>query len=351
MSEHLPLSPAESLCRITNAWREKHPKRAFGGTWALSGFSYQAASYLFDFYRSLIRQQPLPTIETLSDIVCPADGNLIHVVQVKRTLTRETLRQALQEFREILFLIEGDPLTRGFPSLRFQVVCKRRDSNVAWPWPAEAALSDDIRNLLTEIERRAGDPFLIEQSDPIQELWALLWLQGLRDPQAVIQQASGWLLNSFGRQDLLSTVLGQLVSFFEQAPRRHEGRRAAKLVSPDDVAIDPLAAELKSIVVGGGFGFRQLREGCFRERPKIFEALRNAFELWWRHLHERLVERGIPVFWIDGRSGDGKSVLLRQLVAHVVLQQHDRWPVLEVHRDKLPDVVKRLRRSSTIRPS
>ena len=339
MSESPPVSSAESLRRITNAWREKHPKRAFGGAWALSGFSYQAARYLFAFYRNLIAERPLPTIEDLSDIVCPADGGLLHVVQVKRTLTRETLRHTLEEFCEILTLIEGDPLTGGFPSLRFQVACKRREMNVSWPWPADAALADDIRALLPEIEQRAADPFLIDQADPIEELWALLWLQGLRDPQAAIQQAAGRLLDSFGRQDLIPAVHRDLVSFFEQAQRRREGPRAAKLISSHDVAPDPLAADLNSVVVGGGFGFRQLREGCFRDRPKVFEALGNVFELWWRHLQNRLGQREVPVFWIDGRSGDGKSVLLRQLVADLVLHHADRCPVVEVHRDKLPNAI------------
>lgn len=161
---------ADSLRRLTAAWRRKHPKRAFGGTWALTGFSFQAARYLFDFYDNLIRNQPLPTIEELSDIVCPADGGLIHVVQVKRTLTRETLKHSLAEFGEILGLIEADPPANGLKSLKFRVVCKCREANVAWPWPASVALPDELAALLPEIERRATDPFLVEQTDPLEDL-------------------------------------------------------------------------------------------------------------------------------------------------------------------------------------
>jgi hypothetical protein len=45
------------------------------------------------------------------------------------------------------------------------------------------------------------------------------------------------------------------------------------------------------------------------------------------------------VFLIDGRSGEGKSVLLRQLVAHLLLQHPDRLPVVEVGREEVPQAM------------
>ncbi|MEZ5363202.1 MAG: hypothetical protein R2748_12885 [Bryobacterales bacterium] len=46
----------------------------------------------------------------------------------------------------------------------------------------ECCLDDGLRTILPEIEARAAVPFLVEQADPIDEMWALLWLQGVRDP-------------------------------------------------------------------------------------------------------------------------------------------------------------------------
>jgi len=57
----------EPYRRIVAAWREQHKKRAYGGLWALSGFSFQTGVYLLSFYRNLVAERPLPSIEELSD--------------------------------------------------------------------------------------------------------------------------------------------------------------------------------------------------------------------------------------------------------------------------------------------
>ncbi|MCB9383617.1 MAG: hypothetical protein H6509_03310 [Bryobacterales bacterium] len=323
---------------LTETWRQKYPKRAFGGTWALAGYSFQAAHFLFGFYQKLIREEDLPTIEELSDIVCPS-GDLIHVVQVKRTLTRAALRHALEEFRDILQLLKEAPNETALDAIRFQVASKVTDSNVVWPWPEGVALDDELRAILPEIEARAAAPFLVEQADPIDEMWALLWLQGVRDPQSVIRQGAGRLIDGFGRSERAPEIHRDLISYYEQAPRRSAGARPGRLIAPADVTPSASAETSRRIVVSGDFGFKDLREGCFRDRPKLFEALWRAFDAWRRSLEERLEEREIPIFWIDGRSGDGKSVLLRQLVAHAVLQVADRRPIAEVARKQLPEAL------------
>src|ERR1039457_6046581 len=220
----------EALRRVIAAWREEHKGAAYGGLGALSGFSFQAGVFLLKFFRNLAAGRSLPSIEELSDILCPDDARAIAVVQVKRTLTRAKLAQALKEFAWIVRLIQDRHEATLLDSLRFQVTCGKREPGAAWPWPADAALPDVIRAKLGEIEAHQADPFIVEQPDPLEDLWALLWSQGVRDPQAIIRYAAGRLLDSFGRLDLLSAVHRDLISSFETAPRRFEGKRTGSLL-------------------------------------------------------------------------------------------------------------------------
>jgi hypothetical protein len=339
----LVYDPPGAFRRIVAAWQEQQEKRAYGGMWALAGYSFQAGVYLLDFCRNLIAERPLPSIEELSDIVCPADGRLIAVIQVKRTLTRDTLKRALSEFALILQLVRDRNELGLLDSLRFQVACRRREPNVVWPWPLDATSYEETFTKSNTVTAFLADPFIVEQADPIGDLWALLWANGVRDPQHTINAAAGRLLDSFGRPEFLPALHRDLVSLFESAPRRAEKSRVGTLLHVEDVRPDPEAVDSRRYVVGGGFGFKEVREGCFKPRPRIFNSLRAEFERWLADGEDRLSEREIPILWIDGRSGEGKSVLLRQLVAHVLLYQPDRLPIFEVSRELVPQALKERR--------
>lgn len=81
------------------------PNRALGGVRALSGFEYQVRAYLADFARALVDGTSLAdegevfanAMEALSDHT-RRDGAATVCVQVKRTLTRQTLADAAGEF-------------------------------------------------------------------------------------------------------------------------------------------------------------------------------------------------------------------------------------------------------------
>lgn len=59
---------------------------------------------------------------------------------------------------------------------------------------------------------------------------------------------------------------------------------------------------------------------AYASRPAVFAELVSAFD---RFIAQRQLAKDdlkLPVFWIGGRSGDGKSVLLLQLLRHVISQ-------------------------------
>ncbi len=345
------LDPCNALERVVSAWKDKYPRRAFGGTWALTGFSFQTAVFLLEFYRNVASNGPLPVLEQLSDVTTPAESALHVVIQVKRTLTTAALLTVIEEFSLIARLCKDLGEATFLSGLRFQVVCRRRAPDVKWPFPSDTDLGEDTQSALRDIKFHHADPFIQIKPDPLEDLWLLLWSHGVRDPEHVISQAHGCLLSSFGKATAgwPSSCRSDLVHYFESAPRRDLGplRTVGTIVLKNDVMPDPNASSSRQIVVGGGFGFREIRNGCFRIRPVIFDHLWSKFSQWLDTLEIPSEEREIPVFWIDGRSGEGKSVLLRQLIAQLLLRDGDRLPIIELGREDVPHFFRECRYSRT----
>ena len=65
------------------------------------------------------------------------------------------------------------------------------------------------------------------------------------------------------------------------------------------------------------------REGFYAERPTVFTSLWQAFTEWRTNEIEHEIESNkcLAVFWIEGLPGDGKSVLLLQLMAACLREQ------------------------------
>ena len=85
--------------------------------------------------------------------------------------------------------------------------------------------------------------------------------------------------------------------------------------------ISPLSNPSREVVVGKTVSIKQIRDQRFMPRPK---AIANALEEFDSHLkdREKNKEDEIFTFWIHGRSGSGKSVLLLQLMQTMVLQKN-----------------------------
>ena len=67
------------------------------------------------------------------------------------------------------------------------------------------------------------------------------------------------------------------------------------------------------------------------------------FDPWWREAITAEEMSSIPIFWIEGRSGEGKSALLLQLVQRILTSIHS--PVISYlsSADELPDWVENQR--------
>ncbi len=312
---------------LLEAWRRKSPNRAWGGWWALSGFSYQAAVYLQRFFTSLVDRSAeagvLAEIETLSDITCPEYGGFL-LIQAKRTLTNEALRNALREAYLITELcLEQYP--ELLPALRFQIACRyRKTGKNPSDLRGEDVIADGLNTdtwdamigCLHEIEP------VIETPDPLDQLHAFLWHHGIRDTASFIDDCLGVLLRFFGETSPEGQRdLGrELARLYWRACPPDSPTMPGTLATKTDVQPDPKAGDANLVLTGQRPRLSDLRMGCFRDRSHILKPLWRSFSKWHEQLLSRDISssRSVPVFWIDGRSGDGKSVLLLQLVSEAL---------------------------------
>jgi hypothetical protein len=132
----------------------------------------------------------LPSIEELSDILCPDDARATAVVQVKRTLTRAKLAQALKEFAWIVRLIHDRHEATLLDSLRYvgprhRSVHRppRRDDGSRHHRPVRGATivdSSSRREFGYTLMIRSGGGWDLLLKDPLEKTLLTCWIEGNR---------------------------------------------------------------------------------------------------------------------------------------------------------------------------
>ena len=324
-----------------------------GGWWALAGFSFQAAVYLERFFRGVhagtVEPGRLAQMERLSDIFAP-DDEYIRLIQVKRTLEREGLRSALREAYGIASRCNPALLER----IRFQVVCLNRatpkdHSDIS---RKEVEGADDPDLWLRTLAQFDPDEPVLEAPDPLDRLHYLLWECGLRDTQGFLELCRGKLLGAFdeptaGNIERLARELASL--FRQQTDAAKDADRLGRLLSRDDLSETGDAKDDHTVVVARRPRYDDLRRGRFRRREPIFGDLIARFDAWWAGVADESAAERLPVFWIDGRSGDGKSVLMLQLAQHLLERADPLALVGELSPEEVPDWVAAQAKTETTR--
>lgn len=339
--------PTNLLPELLSNWRKEFPKRAAGGWWALSGFALQTSIYLLRFFQKVEKgAEPGITaeMEHLSDIMSPTDGRLA-LIQVKRTLTKHALVSAVEE----AYLIT-DLCRRKTPALlnnlKFQIACQRR---VTIAEVANLSMGDVVSSggdtaswdaMLSCFDEESP---ITQEPDALDQLYLLLWNSGIRSPHALIERCAGRLLLSFGTTEPMAArqVGRDLADYFFAAERHDRWEPVGNLLTVEDTIPDSKASQYTDVLTGQQPRLEHVMKGFFRDRPQIFQLLWDTFERWVSSLDplERVVDDKVPVFWIGGRSGEGKSVLLIQLLA-AALRSSVVDPLLQLKGgDDLPRLV------------
>jgi thioredoxin-like negative regulator of GroEL len=333
----------DDLSRLLDLWRSRQAKRATGGWWSLAGFSYQAAVFLASFFRAVeergIEPGRVAEMESISDIVCPAD-NRLRLIQVKRTLDVRALRAFLQEAYVVTQLCRDD-LPELLPHLCLQVACRTRTTRLD---PADVPMEDVVAGgdeacwlqMLTCID--STHPVL-EERDPLDELHAVFWNVGIRDTMALVERLLGRLLSAFlvNEPEQMRSLGRDLWSLYAAAERHDSWRAAGKILIPSEVNAEAVAAA-RTVRAGETPQLEHLRKGLFRDRPAALAAARRTFDDWFAAVEMRELTSQVPVFWISGRSGEGKSVLLLQLTA-ALLRANTSPVILYAARSEVEDLL------------
>ncbi|RCK48338.1 hypothetical protein TH25_14880 [Thalassospira profundimaris] len=335
------MSSANSIESLLSLFSKE--RRAKGGWWALAGFSFQSSIYLTNFFHGLAkgRQSPeeLAKTELLSDIFLP-NRQKYTLIQVKRTLDRPKMRAALREAYEIATLCDPGFLKK----LDFKIACVKRATTAH---PRDFSVEEiggkntNItvwQHLLTCFEK---DDSILEQPDPLDHLRDFLWHSGINDPASFIDDCLGLLLRLFENPDekKINEIAYELNKKYQKSCESglKSRPRTGMLIRQSDLEIDQDADSDTGVLFDRRPQLKDLRLKRIRKRPALFSELVENFKSWWQEVSLTDEINNIPSFWIDGRSGEGKSVLLIQLMEYIV--NNPQAPVIHFlnSAEELPD--------------
>ena len=331
--------PSHPIHALIDLWRQRQPRHAHGGWWALSGFHYQlliSIQQTIDAYRP--GQSALQLNETLSDHL-RFEANSTHwlCIQVKRRLDRRTLSAALAELWliHILALSDAPELARD---AHYEVCAEQIDGqpDAHLPdWqpdhPAEPAQLADFLQRVQVVHRHNVRAAILTQlvSQPIYAATPLTLLES-------------WLAHglSIERTRDGQALAERIYNDLHQAPKTHGALPPGIMMwqphfrPPADVVCDDRE---DSVLTGQQPTPQDLADGCFFTRP-LYATLADKAERW---IHQQASQsRPLPaVFWLGGRSGCGKSVALLHVLGQLHQAGFDRILWLGNSVNLLPDAV------------
>lgn len=323
------------LGQITRLWEEHAPGRALGGRRALSGFRYQLALSLEQFLEAVRsgggRDSTHHVVfDCLSDLA-QTEGELVYLTQAKVNLDADALRKATSEALAVDAFIE-----QQCPELRMKFRFRISTRRAARELPLEPQKlgaeylrldGDDARRWESLRERCL--PIVVE-GDPRLRLAISLW-NDVRLPFAFIDQCLGRLGDALGENIESDKIAEQILGCWEDARKQDKPRFEGKWLGPND--FQPQAARpSRRIFHDSDPTLNELQKGCFVVLEKRLRRVTQAIE---QHLHRAMDAEEPPassrsgtelshpgnirVFWIEGVSGIGKSVLLLQAIEHLVV--------------------------------
>ncbi|HYH06737.1 MAG TPA: hypothetical protein VEK11_06685 [Thermoanaerobaculia bacterium] len=324
------------LDQLVQQWMVEEKKRAFGGFWALTGFSFQTAVFLREFYGALAAESATEPgqmlqaqMERIADVLVP-DGGTYVLLQVTHTATDTKLEKTLHEAYLVTRMCLADKaLEPLLAHLRFRLVCTHDKVKTSiWdvqPKDVEQEIWDEMLLRFDEtIEEVAGDP--------LDTLHVQLWRAGVHDTTSFLREAAGIVLQSFPGD--LATLGRSLSSHYYGAVGEAKPRFPGAILTKDDFSREnPDAAP--GVIVGRQPSLHSVGDGTLKHRAEVFASVAGDFDPWLNEaLHPGVTRSSVPLFVLTGRSGDGKSMLLLQL-CHYVTRTKPNLTVVHLRRSEV----------------
>ncbi|MFJ4375588.1 S1 RNA-binding domain-containing protein [Pseudomonas japonica] len=309
------------MTSILSAYERAEPHRALGGIHALAGFDYQLRFFLAELVESLaaggamLDEVGRVFLEALSDVARQAANQTLVCIQVKRTLTRKAVADAAAEVETIQrFLTTHHPQMSA--QVTFRLVASQGDASLQWTdVPAAHPARPTIDALLRQ--GRLLPPAI--EADPWWRAVVAVWTH-LKDPYGFLRFA---LERALSRDPLpadAQRIRDDICERFAAERRVHE--LPGQLLTPADFQRN--AVPSRSLEIGREITLARLRDQQYMPRSHRLNAL-YATLLERQDLSLRDLRSEARVFWLSGRSGVGKSVLLLQTVERLV---GEGWKVL-----------------------
>lgn len=302
------------LVGVLSDYGQIQPRRAHGGIYALAGFNYQLRAYVARLVESLGRDdRAVETagqvfLEALSDLAERTNDDRLICIQAKRTLTTATLKDAADELLAIdLFLQQTHP--DWHPKAQFELIASQ-GSPIDWTsLPANHPAYARVQQLLAD--GRLHPPRI--EPDPGWRAIVAVW-NTLDDPYGFVRftldRALGRTTSAADAQRVRDDICERYAAL--RRPAAHPG----VLLTAQDFEPNPDLSP--TLEIGREITLARLRDQQYMPRPHRREALL-ANLLTRADLRHRDLQCAARVFWLAGRSGVGKSVLLLQLVERLVL--------------------------------
>ncbi len=311
----------DKLYKLRNEWQQNYPRKASGGTSALTGFNYQLGVFLLNLLekwsKSRKNKEPLPSpktfLESISDIADVSSNGILYITQVKLNLPT-SYTAIFDEFLEIFDLskrvIPGSEI-----HLRF-ILC----SSTGIVPDIQKKFNSWVKTRQIPALRAAELGSLISSKlvpEPHDRILGIL-ANELHDPKPVdhLFLWLGRLLSASEKDDFDKEIEGIWKDLVEISNSKEVRSNAIYMWQTTDRP--PSEINIGGFLTGEQPRPFHLRQGYFAPRPAIYEDLATKFSQWWQS-HQRVGDCSLrlPVFWIGGRSGSGKSVALLHLLAQI----------------------------------
>lgn len=312
---------AENFASLKALWAAQFPKKANGGWWGLSGFSIQMTAALEKFVREGLGKDDVAfAVEAVSDVLLASSAEL-QLSQVKRTLTTTTLNAALAEAYDIASLCSHDLLEK----ITFQVVCERMEPSVdfatARPTKVEGKIYDPALLARTKERFDANAPIRV-LSHPRLALRRALANVGVKNPEGVAKEALGFIFDAFDGRDpkRVQQAVYDVIALIDKEKGKNAPSAGVLLSAAD---FQPVSDERSKIVLRYKPRVHDLAQRRVIDRPMRLPTIEAAASAWLDDLEAAYGQADdvLPVFWLDGRPGDGKSVLALQLLDRLLVRK------------------------------
>lgn len=315
---------SDALVSLLEAYAAAEPNRSRGGISALTGFQFQLWSHLADYAGALVSGDApaggssfAEAFEALSDYT-RSDRNTTVCVQTKSHITAANMADAAAEFAVIERFLRGDRFQSLRGTVEYELVGRTGLTSLKWSaiqLPSAVLTKDpDLAPCFEQLRAsgRLRTPRI--EPDPRWRFIATVFEQ-IDDPFGFAQGAFDLCASRVHTAQSAAFIRDAIARMFKACRRREP--LTSRVAAAADFTTNPAG---RGVSLARTPTLSDLRECRFMDRPtRVQQALAAIDDL--RHRDAELDEATMPVFWIDGRSGSGKSVLLLQIIERLVVDR------------------------------